>query len=328
MWSKRCARVYARRTVLWYTHRQSKAAETPKTRLMEQRRSNLTDGFLSLVSYGWALMTLHNGGMRVELRPIESTTKAKESSMRRPQAYVLTVLVGAVIAVSSCTSDDSSTTVTTIATEEIGSTTAEAVGTTPSAGAASTFRIEVWADNWMAVYVNGELIGEDSVSITTERSFNVETFTFEATYPFSIGIEAKAFMETSSGIEYIGENNQQMGDGGLIAQVTDLSTSKIVAATSAEWTALVVQRAPLNTECERDADPDATCEFEQTDTPTDWADAGYDDSGWGSATEWTANDVGPNDGYNEITWDSAAQLIWGSDLEVDNIILFRQNVSS
>ena len=75
----------------------------------------------------------------------------------------------------------------------------------------STFRLEVWADNWFAVYVDGELIGEDSVPITTERSFNAETFTFEATYPFTIAIEAKDFKETDSGIEYIGE--AQPADG-------------------------------------------------------------------------------------------------------------------
>ena len=76
---------------------------------------------------------------------------------------------------------------------------------TPSAPAdastPSTFSVDVWADNWMAVYVDGELIGEDSVSITTERSFNAETFTFEAAYPFTIAIEAKDFKETDSGIE-------------------------------------------------------------------------------------------------------------------------------
>ena len=34
----------------------------------------------------------------------------------------------------------------------------------------------------------------------------------------------------------------------------------------------------------------------------------------------------PKDGYNKITWDGAAQLIWGSDLEVDNTILLRLTV--
>ena len=82
-------------------------------------------------------------------------------------------------------------------------------------------KFEVWADNWFATYANGELVGEDSVPITTERSFNAETFSFDAGYPLTIAIEAKDFKETDSGIEYIGLDNQQMGDGGFIAQFTD-----------------------------------------------------------------------------------------------------------
>ncbi|MGA9278717.1 PEBP family protein [Ilumatobacter sp.] len=191
----------------------------------------------------------------------------------------------------------------------------------------STFVIEVWADNWSAVYVNGALIGEDSVPITTERSFNAETFTFDATYPFTIAIEAKDFKETDSGIEYIGEQNQQMGDGGIIAQITDTSTGETVAGTDSEWKALVVHQAPLNTDCELDAEPDETCEFLILETPADWASADFDDSDWTNATVWSAADVDPKDGYNEITWDPSAQLIWGTDLEVDNTVLLRTAIS-
>ena len=194
-------------------------------------------------------------------------------------------------------------------------------------GAVSTFSIEVWADNWMAVYIDGVLIGEDSVSITTERSFNSEIFTFEATYPFTIAIEAKDFKETDSGIEYIGEPNQQMGDGGLIAQVTEVSTGEVVAGTDSDWKALVVHQAPLNTDCERDADPGATCEFLIVETPPEWALADFDDGDWANATVWSASDVDPKDGYDGITWDPSAQLIWGTDLEVDNTILLRTTIS-
>ncbi len=35
-----------------------------------------------------------------------------------------------------------------------------------------TFQAEVWADNWFSLYKNGEKVGEDSVPITTEKSFN------------------------------------------------------------------------------------------------------------------------------------------------------------
>ncbi len=195
-------------------------------------------------------------------------------------------------------------------------------------GTRSTFSVDVWADNWMAVYVNGELIGEDSVPITTERSFNAETFTFEATYPFTIAIEAKDFKETDSGIEYIGQPNQQIGDGGLIAQVTDTSSGQVVATTGSDWSLLVLQRAPLNTDCADDPDPDATCRSESIDTPSDWAAPDFDDSGWTAATEWAAGDVSPKDGYDEISWDSDAQLIWGPDLEVDNTLIMRHSVKS
>lgn len=200
------------------------------------------------------------------------------------------------------------------------------VGDTPLGDGSGKLVMEIWADNWMAVYINGELIGEDSVPITTERSFNAETFTFDAEYPFTVGILGKDFKETDSGIEYIGEGNQQMGDGGLIAQITDTSTGEVIAVTDAAWSVLVVHRAPLNTECEKDADPDLTCEFEVIETPSDWASAGFDSSSWNSATEWSEGDVGPKDGYDEVSWDDSAELIWGADLEVDNTILFRTTV--
>ena len=194
-------------------------------------------------------------------------------------------------------------------------------------GQTSTFQIDIWADNWMAVYVDGELVGEDSVSITTERSFNAEVFTFEATYPFTLAIEAKDFKETDSGLEYIGENNQQMGDGGVIAQVTDTATGEVVAATDASWATLVVHQAPLNTECEDDADPDATCEFAIIETPSDWTAVDFDDSGWVDATVWSEAAVDPKIGYDDISWDVTAALVWGADLEVDNTVLLRTTIS-
>jgi hypothetical protein len=200
-------------------------------------------------------------------------------------------------------------------------------GTTGVAsGATSEFVAEVWADNWFSLWVNGELVGEDSVPITTERSFNAETIAFEASYPLTIAIEAKDFKETDSGIEYIGEGNQQMGDGGIIVQITDTTTNEVVAVSDDSWSALVVHRAPLNVECERSVDPDADCRFEIIETPDGWTDADYDASAWASATVWSETDVGPKDGYDEIVWDPSAQLIWGSDLEVDNTVLFRTTV--
>ena len=251
--------------------------------------------------------------------------------MRR--ARIATLLVGVALTAAACGSSDNGATTataetgdeTTTTAAETTTTDADTTTTTSTDGVAtqSTFTAEVWADNWFALYVNGELVGEDSVPITTERSFNSETITFEATYPLTIAIEAKDYMETDSGLEYIGESNQQMGDGGLIAQITDNATGETVAVTSGDWDVLVTQRAPLNTECEDDSDPDATCQFEISETPDGWADIDFDSSAWDNATVWSEADVAPKQGFDDISWDPSAQLIWGSDLEVDNTLLLR-----
>ena len=94
-----------------------------------------------------------------------------------------------------------------------------------------TLTAEVWVDNWFEMHVNGEKIVEDSVPITTERSFNAETVTFSADLPMTIAIMAKDFKENDTGLEYIGSRRQQTGDGGMIAQFRDAATGEIVAVT-------------------------------------------------------------------------------------------------
>ena len=196
------------------------------------------------------------------------------------------------------------------------------------AGTTSTFVADVWADNWFSLSVNGEFVGEDSVPITTERSFNKETIEFEATYPLTIAVEAKDFKETDSGIEYIGANNQQMGDGGLILQIRDEQSGNIVAVSSGDWKSLVIHQAPLNKDCEKSADPDTECQTNILEAPANWTQPDFADDDWVSATEWSSSDVGPKDGYDEVSWSSSASLIWGTDLEIDNTVLFRTTVGS
>ena len=235
-----------------------------------------------------------------------------------------TILLLAVLGVAACSSSSEKSTTSTTSTISAPSVTeAEPTSTVAASSQISTFTAEVWADNWFSLYVNGEIVGEDSVPITTERSFNAETITFEATYPLTIAIMTKDFKETDSGLEYIGEPNQQMGDGGFIAQFTDTSTGEVIAVTNGEWRGLVIQNAPLNVECEKSADPDTDCQFETLDKPADWTSANFDDSSWINATSYLADEVGVKDGYNEITWDSTAEIIWGSNLNTNNTILWR-----
>lgn len=200
---------------------------------------------------------------------------------------------------------------------------AQVATTDAAAGGAATFRAEVWADNWSSMYVGETLVMEDSVPVTTERSFNAEVFTFEAERPFLVSVILRDFIENDSGLEYIGQPNQQMGDGGYIAQITDTATGEVVLVSGTDWRCLTIHEAPLNTECERDADPLATCMAEISDEPAGWRAADFDDSAWSPATAYTAAQVSPRDGYDTITWDPSASLIWGADLETHNTVLCR-----
>jgi len=204
---------------------------------------------------------------------------------------------------------------------------ASAEDTTPTDSRSVTYRGEVWADNWSAMYVGDTLVMEDSVSIDTERSFNAEVFTFEATPPFVLNVVMKDYIANNSGLEYIGQPNQQMGDGGYIAQITDEMSGVVVAASSAEWRCLTIHTAPLDKACEDAADPLTACTWSVAEEPAGWKAEAFDDSAWVAATVYSAEAVGPKDGYDEITWDPTASLIWGADLETHNTILCRVRVS-
>jgi hypothetical protein len=96
--------------------------------------------------------------------------------------------------------------------------------------------------------------------------------------------------------------------------------------TNSAWKTLVIHRAPLNPTCEKDVDPDKTCVSVSKVAPTDWTKSTFDDRSWTPATIWSADQVSPKGGYNEVKWSSSAALIWGSDLEIDNTVLLRATV--
>jgi phosphatidylethanolamine-binding protein (PEBP) family uncharacterized protein len=190
-----------------------------------------------------------------------------------------------------------------------------------------SFQAEVWADNWFSLYANGKKVGEDSVPITTEKSFNSEKIKFTATYPLTIGLMAKDFVENASGLEYIGKSNQQIGDGGIILQIRDLTTNQIVAYTDSTWKSLVVFKAPLNPECVTSKAPLTDCKSQTIKNSTTWYSPSYKDSSWLSANEFSKEAVGVKDGYFNIDWSANAKLIWSSDLKLDNTILFRKIIA-
>ena len=199
----------------------------------------------------------------------------------------------------------------------------------PKISGQHNLKLEAWADNWFAAYVDENLLIEDSVSITTERSFNAESITFSANYPIQLNLIIKDFKQNDSGLEYIGARNQQMGDGGFIMQITDTDTHKVVSVTDSSWKCEVLHRAPLNKLCEQESNPvagEGYCTFMSKEAPENWLKADFDDSSWPNATEHSAASVGPKDGYDEISWDKSARLIWGDDLETDNTLICRASI--
>ena len=194
-----------------------------------------------------------------------------------------------------------------------------------------TIKAEVWADNWFALYSGDTLVKEDSVPVTTERSFNSESFTFQASYPLQLNVVIKDYKANDTGLEYIGTPKQQMGDGGFIAQFTDVATGKVIAVTNQNAKVMVIHKAPLDKSCAKESNPVAgrsTCAFTSMLEPTNWKSSSFDDSTWSKASVFTATEVRPKEGYLAITWNPTAQFIWSSDLLLDNTVLVRINTAA
>ena len=197
------------------------------------------------------------------------------------------------------------------------------------ASASSRFKLEVWADNWFSAYVDSNYVGEDSVPITTEKSFNSQTLGFEASYPFDLNFIVKDYKQNDTGLEYIGTPNQQIGDGGFIMQLTDTTSGKVIAVSGSDMRCKVIHKAPLRPACATESSPTVTsCGATIEQEPANWKQRGYDTSGWEAATTYTAAEVGVKEGYFDIPWNNAAKLVWTSDLKADNTLLCKVSVAA
>ncbi len=192
-----------------------------------------------------------------------------------------------------------------------------------SVSSADTLKADVWADNWFTMYAGDELIKEDSVPYNTERSFNKESFEFDAELPVSLSFVIKDFKENDTGLEYIGSPRVQIGDGGFAAQFFDATTNELLAASNSDWRCITIHQAPLNSSCVRSSNPEQDCQRKIGEEPEGWKNADFDDSGWPNAVEQSAADVRPLRGYHEVEWQPGARLIWTEDIETDNTVLCR-----
>jgi hypothetical protein len=136
----------------------------------------------------------------------------------------------------------------------------------------------------------------------------------------------KDFKQDDSGLEYIGTQKQQLGDGGFIAQFTDGSTGKLLSATDAKWKCMVLHHGPVEEACASLESPVAgqgPCSFISADEPLGWKSYAFSTDNWQQAKEYTESEVRPKDGYDRVGWNKQAKLIWSDNLKKDNTILFR-----
>jgi len=170
---------------------------------------------------------------------------------------------------------------------------------------ADTVHVDVYADNWFAMFINGELVAVDSIKFTPH---NVMSFDILPEYPMTIAVLAKDNADPNTGLEY----GDHIGDGGFIVKFSDGTVS------NATWKAKNFFKGPLN----RDT---VNPKVEHTPIPDKWWTVGFDDSSWPNATEYTEERVRPKEHFYKFDF-TGAKFIWSDDLDLDNTIVFRTRI--
>lgn len=165
-----------------------------------------------------------------------------------------------------------------------------------------TVHIDVYADNWFAMFINGELVAVDSIKFTPH---NVVSLDILPEYPMTIAIIAKDNADLKTGMEY----GDHIGDGGFIVKFSDGTVS------NAKWKAMNFFKGPLNHDTKNP-------QVIHTPIPDGWWKVGFDDSKWPFATEYTEERVNPKEPFYKVDF-SGAKWIWSEDLDLDNTVLFR-----
>lgn len=168
-----------------------------------------------------------------------------------------------------------------------------------------TVHINVYADNWFSLFINGELVAVDSVKFTPH---NVVSLDILPEYPMTIAVIAKDNADLKTGMEY----GDHIGDGGFTIKFSDGTVS------NATWRAKSFFKGPLNHDS-------ANPKVEHTPIPDGWWKPEFDDSTWKNATEYTEERVNPKEPYFNADFEGA-KWIWTEDLDLDNTVIFRTRI--
>ncbi|MEP6668389.1 MAG: YHYH protein [Chthoniobacter sp.] len=170
---------------------------------------------------------------------------------------------------------------------------------------ADTVHVNVYADNWFVMFINGELVAVDSIKFTPH---NVVSLDILPEYPMTIAIMAKDNADPKTGLEY----GDHVGDGGFIIKFSDGTLS------NATWKAKNFFKGPLNHDTKNP-------HVEHTPIPDKWWTVDFDDRSWANATEFTEERVKPKEPYYQSDF-AGAKFIWSEDLDLDNTVIFRTKI--
>lgn len=173
---------------------------------------------------------------------------------------------------------------------------------------ADTIRVNVYADNWFSLHVNGELVAVDSIAFVPH---NVITVDILPTYPMTIAVMARDNADPTTGMEYA---NTNVGDGGFILKFADGTV------TDGTWKAKCFSRGPVG--------GDATHPRVESDAiPENWFAVDFDDGDWKPAREYTEAEIEPKQAFYDADF-AGATFIWTDDLRLDNTVIFRHTVAA
>ncbi|BFM51102.1 hypothetical protein [Marinomonas sp. THO17] len=196
----------------------------------------------------------------------------------------------------------------------------------------------IFADNYFELYINGQLIGVDSVPFTP---FNSSVVKFKVNKPYTIAVKVIDWEENLGlGTEYNRGKKYYPGDGGFIASFSD------GVVTSSDWQAQTYYIAPIyDLTCLTEVDGKRlsdTCTLLGTNngenafaahwqTPSEWMDKGFDSTSWPQATEYSEEQVGVDNKRSYMNFiekfsGAGAKFIWSTNLVLDNEVLLRYEV--
>ena len=167
-----------------------------------------------------------------------------------------------------------------------------------------TVKLNVFADNWFKLYINGELIVIDSIEFMPHNVISVDVL---PTYPMTIAVMARDNADAITGKEY---NHTQIGDGGFILKLGDDVVS------NSTWKAQCFFFGPMSGQDEV---------VKHLPIPADWFAPDFDDSEWDAATAHAESRVRPPRVFQDYDFDGA-EFIWTEDLDLHNTIIFRTTI--